>query len=384
MAKLRVTIIDEVRDRRLKVDLPDDAVMEKLLPALAKKMGLPPADYRLTHEATGRALGGEQTLASFGVGEGDALRLAVTKKTLPVWGWMAIGGMVLLIAMVGAFLAGRGAKPVPTPTVVAEVTTSAATSAAMLQPTDTPVPTATPQPTPADPWGQVIVPPGDTVNLAFVGALSGEMALLGEVQKKAFLMAIEDVATIKGFSINASVIADGGCFDRDIGRKAADAIVSNPSIVGVVGHSCSASCDEGAAVYEKARLAVISPSCTWAALTEHGFQVFNRVAIPYDQGEDDPNRHVVNTSAYHEFANRYQSHYDWYIPEGVWGGEWYAAYAYDATAVLIQAIEQVAVVDGAGNLVIGRQALANAVRATSGYQGVTGIIGFDSEGDRLP
>ena len=38
MAKLRVSIIDEVRNRRLKVDLPDDAAMEKLLPALAKKL----------------------------------------------------------------------------------------------------------------------------------------------------------------------------------------------------------------------------------------------------------------------------------------------------------------------------------------------------------
>jgi hypothetical protein len=179
MAKLRVTIIDEVRDRRLKVDLPDDAAMEKLLPALAKKLGLPPADYRLTHEATGRALGGDQTLASFGVGEGDALRLAAAREEVPVapwlaeeeavplwqrvpvWGWGAIVGVVLLVAVAGAYLAGRGAKPVPTPTVVVKATTPAATSAAMprptatpvaptdtpMPPTDTPVPTSTPRPT---------------------------------------------------------------------------------------------------------------------------------------------------------------------------------------------------------------------------------------------
>lgn len=40
--------------------------------------------------------------------------------------------------------------------------------------------------------------------------------------------------------------------------------------------------------------------------------------------------------------------------------------------------------DEAGNLVIGWQALANAVRATPGHQGVTGIISFDGQGDRLP
>lgn len=49
----------------------------------------------------------------------------------------------------------------------------------------------------------------------------------------------------------------------------------------------------------------------------------------------------------------------------------------------MRAIEQV-VVDEAGNLVIGRQALIRAVRAPSGYQGVTSIIGFDDRGDRLP
>jgi hypothetical protein len=111
MAKLRVTIIDEVRNRRLKVDLPDDAAMEKLLPALAKKLGLPPADYQLTHEATGRALGGDQTLASSGVGEGDALRLAAAREEeeaislwqkVPVWGW-ALGALVVLATVAIAF-----------------------------------------------------------------------------------------------------------------------------------------------------------------------------------------------------------------------------------------------------------------------------------------
>ena len=36
------------------------------------------------------------------------------------------------------------------------------------------------------------------------------------------------------------------------------------------------------------------------------------------------------------------------------------------------------------NLVIGREALARSVRATSGYQGVTGVISFDERGDRVP
>jgi len=68
-------------------------------------------------------------------------------QRLPVWGWAAIGGVVLLIAVVGAFLAGRGAKPEPTSTVIAEATNLVATSTATPQPTATPVaPTFTPLP----------------------------------------------------------------------------------------------------------------------------------------------------------------------------------------------------------------------------------------------
>jgi len=50
------------------------------------------------------------------------------------------------------------------------------------------------------------------------------------------------------------------------------------------------------------------------------------------------------------------------------------AHAYDAMAMMIAAINKVAVVDDAGNLEIGRKALAEAVRATKNYTGVTGNI----------
>jgi hypothetical protein len=189
MAKLRVTIIDEVRNRRLKVDLPDDVAMEKLLPALAKKLGLPPDAYRLTHETTEQALGGDQTLASFGVREGDVLRLATAREEVPVapwsaeeeaaplwqkvpvWGWVGIVVLLLLAVAALAFLAGRGAKPVPTPTVVVRATTPAATSIVMPRPTATPVaptftpllPTATPVPTSTPRPTATPVPPTDTL-----------------------------------------------------------------------------------------------------------------------------------------------------------------------------------------------------------------------------
>jgi hypothetical protein len=185
MAKLRVTIIDEVRNRRLKVDLPDDAAMEKLLPALAKKLGLPttgpngqPIAYRLTHEATGQALGGDQPLASFGVREGDALRLAAPREEaptaqwppvgvkpvemveeeaipswqVPTWAWVGLGGMVLLAVLV-AVVALALVVVTPTSLRVTDTPTSTPTAGTPAEPltaTDTPTSTPTETPTATD------------------------------------------------------------------------------------------------------------------------------------------------------------------------------------------------------------------------------------------
>jgi branched-chain amino acid transport system substrate-binding protein len=57
------------------------------------------------------------------------------------------------------------------------------------------------------------------------------------------------------------------------------------------------------------------------------------------------------------------------------------AHAFDASNVLFQAIEQVAVDDGSGNLTIPRTALKDAVLTTSGYEGITGIVTCTELGD---
>jgi len=237
-------------------------------------------------------------------------------------------------------------------------------------------------PPPADPWGQVVVPPGEPVRLAFVGALSGEAPGLGEVEKNGFLMAIEDQPLVHGFQLEAPMIVDSGCTDEGRSREAAESVVSNPEVVGVIGHTCSVSCAVGAAIYAGAHLVTISPSCTAPRLSGQGYEVFNRVAIQDEQGGDERNRQVINTDSYRDFDRRYQERYGQPLDSA--GSGYYAAYAYDATVVLIQAIERAAVVDEAGNLVIGRQALARAVRATPDYVGLTGGIRFDDKGDRLP
>jgi ABC-type branched-subunit amino acid transport system substrate-binding protein len=245
-----------------------------------------------------------------------------------------------------------------------------------------PPPASAPEaaPVPADSWGQVVVPPGDTIHIGLVADFSGAANWFGTMEENAVHMAIEDQGPVKGFPVSV-IVADGGC-NNEMGAAAAQAMISDPLIVGVVGHTCSSSCMPGVLVYEGAHLVMISPSCTAPDLSGPGYQVFNRVAIREDQGGDERNMQPVNTDIYEDFARRYQSLYGQSLGSIDMG--FYAAYAYDATVILIRAIERVAVVDEAGNLVIGREALANGVRATPGHQGVTGIISFDERGDRVP
>lgn len=57
------------------------------------------------------------------------------------------------------------------------------------------------------------------------------------------------------------------------------------------------------------------------------------------------------------------------------------AHAFDATNMLLDAIEKVAKTNADGDLLIGRQALRDAVYATSGMQGITGTLTCDQFGD---
>ncbi len=50
------------------------------------------------------------------------------------------------------------------------------------------------------------------------------------------------------------------------------------------------------------------------------------------------------------------------------------AHAYDAANMIFDAIEQVAQTDAEGNTVIGRQALRDALYATSNFDGITGNL----------
>ena len=76
----------------------------------------------------------------------------------------------------------------------------------------------------------------------------------------------------------------------------------------------------------------------------------------------------VSGAPYDEFLAKWEAKFGGVPPSG------FHAFAYDATNILLGAIEQVAVVQDDGTIYVGRQALRDAVKATDGYEGLTGKL----------
>ncbi len=80
-------------------------------------------------------------------------------------------------------------------------------------------------------------------------------------------------------------------------------------------------------------------------------------------------------SAYDTFVSNYEAKY------GEAPTTPYHAFTYDAANIVLDAIETVAVQEEDGTLHVGRQALREALYATSGFQGLTGSLTCDEFGD---
>jgi len=82
MASITIEIVDPAGSKRTRAEVPDDAPMYRLMPALASKMALPLKDeagdfiqYQLHHNRTGNLLGRNDTIASSGAEPLDGFTL---------------------------------------------------------------------------------------------------------------------------------------------------------------------------------------------------------------------------------------------------------------------------------------------------------------------
>ena len=82
MPTINVTVYDSTENKRVPVELPDDAPCNKIIAVLVQKLRLPtngpdgaPLSYKFHHKNSGRQVQDTQTLAEAQVAEGDILRL---------------------------------------------------------------------------------------------------------------------------------------------------------------------------------------------------------------------------------------------------------------------------------------------------------------------
>ena len=348
---------------------------------------------------------------------------------------------------------------------------------------------------------QIVVPAGESIKVGLATDLSNVIPEPGADIRNGGLLAVNatnDNGGIMGFTVELDV-QDDRCDGADA-TNVANLFAADPQIAAVVGHVCSGASIPASAIYQDARIPMVSPSSTAAAFTAPGFDVVNRVAFTdsaqgvvdarfiYDQlgarniailhdnsdygkglademqaeferfggtivaseaiDPEDQNYRSVLTDLVENapeliFFGGYQNQAAllvtqmqevgledtiFFSDDGIFtqtyidqGGESaegsyasfvdsssfanaeandafdaayedafgvapddlgpFHAHAYDATMIILHAIEAVATVDDDGNLVVDREALILAIRATVDYDGLTGMLSCDGNGE---
>jgi branched-chain amino acid transport system substrate-binding protein len=117
-----------------------------------------------------------------------------------------------------------------------------------------------------DEYGCVEIPEGEPLHIAFWGVLSGADATLGEDSRRGVEIAIDEIGgTLVGHEVQLTT-EDGLCTPEG-GATAAQRLAADPTIVGLIGSSCSDETVGGIQAITEAGLTTISSSNTRPALT---------------------------------------------------------------------------------------------------------------------
>ena len=112
----------------------------------------------------------------------------------------------------------------------------------------------------------IVVDEGEEIQIRSLNAITGDVAFLGIPNQNAVEAAIADYGDIEGFSVSMGQGLDDLC-SADGGQAAAQTIVADAQIVGVIGTSCSGAATAAAPLISEAGIVMISGSNTSPALT---------------------------------------------------------------------------------------------------------------------
>lgn len=114
--------------------------------------------------------------------------------------------------------------------------------------------------------GTVIVDAGAEVQIRSLNAITGDVAFLGVPNQRGVEQAVADWGSIKGFDVTSGAGLDDLC-SADGGAAAAQQIIADEQIVGVIGTSCSGAAAAAAPLIGESGLVMISGSNTSPTLT---------------------------------------------------------------------------------------------------------------------
>jgi len=114
--------------------------------------------------------------------------------------------------------------------------------------------------------GAVTVEAGEDIQIRSLNAISGEVAFLGIPNERAVRMAVDDYGQIHGHDVSVGTGLDDLC-SAEGGQQAAQTIVSDDEVVGVIGTSCSGAAEGAMPLISEDGLVMISASNTAPNLT---------------------------------------------------------------------------------------------------------------------
>ena len=186
-----------------------------------------------------------------------------------------VGLLIVLLfggAVAAIFLAGPD-DDLTAPTTTASVAntvapTTTAAPATTVAPTTTAVPatTAAPSGLGDGSLGTVEVGAGEAIQIRSLNAISGDVAFLGIPNENGIRMAVEDYGQIGGHDVEVGTGLDDLC-SADGGQAAAQTIVADEDVIGVIGTSCSGAATAASPLISAAGMVMISGSNTSPSLT---------------------------------------------------------------------------------------------------------------------
>ena len=155
------------------------------------------------------------------------------------------------LALVAAACGGEADEPAPAETSAAEPASTTAVEVEEFT---------------AGELGAVEVAAGEMIQIRSLNAITGDVAFLGVPNQRAVELAVADYGPVAGREVSIGAGLDDLCSSEG-GQAAAQSIVADPSVVGVIGTSCSGAAVAASPLISDAGLVMISPSNTSPSLT---------------------------------------------------------------------------------------------------------------------